>query len=327
MTQLTFQECKTLIDEKITSFLTGERKPSGLYEPAGYQMNLGGKRIRPILTLMACNLFSDEVDAALMPAIALETFHNFTLVHDDIMDNAMVRRGQPTIHTQWTPNTAILSGDTLCILAYQYLAETTPSLIPRILGLFNQMALQVCEGQQYDLDFEKREDVSYQEYMLMIEYKTAVLQAVSLKIGALIGGASEPESEKLYQFGRNLGLAFQIQDDLLDVYADETVFGKAIGGDIRENKKTWLLIKALELAKGQRLDALHAAIRGGVSNPEEKYMRVREIYDDLNISVLAEHEISLFFEQAMLNLKEVDVTPERKTELKKLAAGLIRRDK
>jgi len=327
MTPLSFQDCKTLIEEKIASFALDQRLPSGLYEPAGYQMGLGGKRIRPILALMGCNLFSDDVEPALMPAIAMETFHSFTLVHDDIMDHALVRRGSPTIHTRWSPNTAILSGDTLCILAYEYLAQTSPELVPRILEIFNRMALQVCEGQQYDMDFETRCEVSYAEYMKMIEYKTAVLQAVSLQIGALCGHASEEEAEKLYCFGRNLGLAFQIQDDLLDVYADEAVFGKAIGGDIRENKKTWLVIKALELARGTRLKILQSALRGEIEHPDEKYRQVREVYDDLNIATLAEREISRLFEQAMSGLKGVEVTSERKTELKKLAAGLIRRKK
>ncbi|MEI7982215.1 MAG: polyprenyl synthetase family protein [Bacteroidota bacterium] len=228
-------------------------EPVKLYEPITYTLGQGGKRIRPVLVLLACDLFGGDPEKAVFPAMGLEIFHNFTLLHDDIMDNAPLRRGQETVHKKWNDNTAILSGDTMFVLAYEYVAKTDPALLPEVLRLFNDTARKVCEGQQYDMNFETQSNVTIEKYMMMIRLKTAVLIACSLKLGAIIALADPAEAENIYHFGMELGLAFQLQDDYLDAFGDTTVFGKEIGGDIITNKKTFLFLKAFEVARADDL--------------------------------------------------------------------------
>ena len=247
--------------EKVNQFIAAlpyDRKPETIYAPIKYVLSLGGKRIRPVLMLLAYNLFKDDPESILMPACALETYHNYTLLHDDLMDNADVRRGQPTVHRKWDANTAILSGDSMLVVAYQRIAQVEPSKLQPVLSLFTETALEIGEGQQYDMDFEQRNDVTEEEYIEMIRLKTSVLLACAVKIGAILGGASDEDAERLYKFGEQMGLAFQLQDDLLDVYGDPKVFGKAIGGDITSNKKTYMLINALQRAdESQRAELEH----------------------------------------------------------------------
>jgi len=243
-----FEYYMTTIEEELKRLAIGRKIPAGLYEPIDYVMAAGGKRVRPVLTLMACHLFSDDIGKAVTPALALEIFHNFTLLHDDLMDHADVRRNRPTVHKRWNESAAILSGDAMLILAYRLMCRAQSEILPELLDVFTQTALEVCEGQQYDMDFEQRSDVCIDEYLQMIRLKTAVLLAASLKIGAICGGATRENIESLDRFGISLGLTFQIQDDWLDVYADPDVFGKAIGGDILTGKKTFLLLTAFEKA-------------------------------------------------------------------------------
>ena len=320
----TISELQTLINESIHHEKIG-REPYSLYDPINYTLNAGGKRIRPALVLMACNLFSDEIEKALKPAIGLEIFHNFTLLHDDIMDHADIRRGNPTVHKKWNENTAILSGDAMFIKAYEYILECESPNFREILKVFNNTALEVCEGQQYDMEFENRFDVTESEYLRMIELKTSVLLAAALKIGAMIGGASRNEADLLYEFGRNIGLAFQLQDDLLDVYGDVNVFGKEIGGDIVANKKTMMLIKALELAKGKDLEDLKKCINQNEFNRVEKIEKVTGIYDKLNIKELVQNKIMALNNSALEYLNQIVVADHKKSELKKLAEKLVNR--
>lgn len=320
----TISELQTLINESIHHEKIG-REPYSLYDPINYTLNAGGKRIRPALVLMACNLFSDEIKKALKPAIGLEIFHNFTLLHDDIMDHADIRRGNPTVHKKWNENTAILSGDAMFIKAYEYILECESTNYREILKVFNNTALEVCEGQQYDMEFENRFDVTESEYLRMIELKTSVLLAAALKIGAMIGGASRKDADLLYEFGRNIGLAFQLQDDLLDVYGDVNVFGKEIGGDIVANKKTMMLIKALELAKGKDLEDLKKCINQNEFNRVEKIEKVTGIYDKLNIKELVQNKIMVLNNSALEYLNQIDVADHKKSELKKLAEKLVNR--
>ena len=263
------------------------KEPKQLYEPIKYILSLGGKRIRPVFVLMACNLFTDNVEKAINAALALEIFHNFTLLHDDIMDNSSLRRKKPTVHAKWNSNVAILSGDAMSIIAYEYITRERKNNFFEIIDVFNKTALQVCDGQQYDMDFETEKLVSKSDYLKMIELKTAVLIAASLKIGALIGGASHEDAELLYSFGINIGLAFQIQDDFLDVYGDTKIFGKQTGNDIRTNKKTYLLIKAFELAKDDDYEELYQKFFINNKPTEEKVNIVVNIYNKLGIKEIA----------------------------------------
>jgi geranylgeranyl diphosphate synthase type II len=283
------------------------REPKNLYEPISYALSVGGKRIRPALCLMACNVFNDNIQAALKPAVGLETFHNFTLLHDDIMDHADVRRNQPTVHKKWDENTAILSGDAMMIEAYEYFFDLSPELMSQCLPVFNQTAREVCEGQQYDMEFENRLDVSEDEYLEMIRLKTAVLLAASLKIGAILGGASGDDSDKIYQFGINMGLAFQLQDDYLDTFGDEKTFGKRIGGDIAENKKTYLLINALK----QGNDLLTAMLENKQVDKQEKINVVTQIYRDLEIDKLTEEKIKHYYQEALNSLDAIEVNSDK----------------
>ncbi len=301
-------------------------EPNGLYEPIRYLLALGGKRIRPALTLMAFNMYSEKIENAIDAAIALEVFHNFTLMHDDIMDNAEMRRGKTTVHIKYNTNTAILSGDAMMVLANQYIAKTPVEVLKPVFEVFNQTAMEVCEGQQYDMNFETLTQVSESEYIKMIRLKTSVLLAGALKIGAIIGGADQADTEALYRFGVNLGLAFQIKDDYLDVFGDERVFGKKIGGDILANKKTFLLIKALETVQGTTKDRLLEQISTTEAIPEEKIKLVTDIYRELNIDNVAKEKMNYFYTNAMLAFEQIKVNELFKTELRKLTGQLIERN-
>jgi geranylgeranyl diphosphate synthase, type II len=324
---LSFSDCQAFVETEITRLGSMNKQPGELYDPIYYILNLGGKRIRPVSSLMACNLFTEDVAPAIKPAVAMEVFHNFTLIHDDIMDNAAVRRNKPTVHERWNNNVGILSGDAMQIISYQLLSSCAPELLASLLQLFNTTALEVCEGQQYDMNFASRNDVTLDEYIRMIELKTSVLLAASIKMGALCGKAPEAEAQKLYEFGRNLGLAFQIQDDYLDVYADQSIFGKTIGGDIAENKKTFLLIKALELAKGKQAEILQLAIHDQIPDINEKIELVRNIYDQLDLPSLTRTKIEEFSQRAFENLQLVKAPEHRKAPLLELAQDLMQRQK
>jgi len=324
----TLEQYSVLIEEQLKQLSIGRKMPSGLYEPIQYVMAVGGKRVRPVLVLMACKLFDDNVGKALMPAIALEFFHNFTLLHDDVMDNADVRRNRPTVHKRWNENTAILSGDAMLILAYQYMCQASSDVLPVLLDMFNHTALEVCEGQQFDMDFEQRTDVSIDEYLYMIRLKTAVLLAACLKTGAICGGSDIANVESLYQFGISLGLTFQIHDDWLDVYADPDVFGKTIGGDILCGKKTYLLLMAFDRADQKIRNELNTLLFDQKMPSNEKINRVKAIYDYLGVNNAAHQAMDEYYQQAMSHLRNVTVQDKsRKADLENFATSLLRREK
>ncbi len=301
-------------------------EPELLYAPIGYSLAGGGKRLRPMLLLLACGIFSDDVQQALPAAAAVEVFHNFTLLHDDIMDNAALRRGKPSVHAKWGRNVAILSGDAMLIWAYRLLAGVPAVALPRVLETFNGMALEVCEGQQYDMDFESRPKVSVVEYLHMIEQKTSVLLAGSVVIGAMLGGASDEDCRKLRNFAIELGLAFQLQDDLLDSYGDERL-GKAIGGDILEGKKTYLMITAMSRADDATREELRRLLADATMLPAEKIGAVKSIYDRLDVPRLTEQQIGLRFERALGILSTLSVGAARTESMREYAAGLMGRKK
>ncbi|PLX04899.1 MAG: isoprenyl synthetase [Marinilabiliales bacterium] len=300
-------------------------EPEELYAPISYTLALGGKRIRPVLTLMACDIFGGNYKDALPQAIAIEMFHNFTLIHDDIMDNAPIRRGRATVYKKWSPNIAILSGDTLFAYAYQFAQKADKNIVQDILSVFNKTAIEVCEGQQYDLNFETRNDVSVEEYVKMIRLKTAVLFGASLKIGSIIGGADKDESEKLYNFALNIGLGFQLKDDLLDTFGDESIFGKKTGGDILTNKKTFLFLKALELAEEDTKKQLLKYYSSTEYNDEDKIERVKSIFSKLSVDTITETEIDKYFKDGIKFLESMNISRENKDELYKLAFKMIHR--
>ena len=322
----TQKEVLELVEKQIQN-LPLDRNPKQLYEPIRYIMSLGGKRIRPVLTLMSANLFKEDVSEFVKTAVALEIFHNFTLLHDDVMDKADIRRGKPTVHEKWNDNVAILSGDAMLIESYKYIAEIPDTKLRGALNLFSQTAMEVCEGQQYDMEFENRLDVNEEEYMEMIRLKTAVLLACALKMGSILGGTSAKDSDLLYNFGINIGLAFQLQDDLLDVYGDPAVFGKNIGGDIVSNKKTFLLIKALELSSDSQRNDLKNWIAKKDFAADEKIKSVKAIYESLHLKELSEKKIEEYFKIGIQNLEEVSVDEDRKNNLIQLAHSLMYRDK
>lgn len=299
-------------------------EPELLYAPIGYSLAGGGKRLRPMLLALACGIFSDDIQQALPAAAAVEVFHNFTLLHDDIMDNAAMRRGKPSVYAKWGQNVAILSGDAMLICAYRLLGTIQPRFLPQVLATFNTMALEVCEGQQYDMDFETKPKVSVVEYMHMIELKTSVLLAGAVVIGATLGGASEEDCRKLRRFAIELGLAFQLQDDLLDSYGDERL-GKAIGGDILEGKKTYLMITAMSHADEPTREVLRSTYRNDTLSDQEKIATVKAIYDRLDIPRLTEQQISVRFERALSILDTLSVGPERTRQMREYAAGLMGR--
>lgn len=302
-------------------------RPSELYEPISYTLQDGGKRIRPVLTLMACDLFCGKAEVALPQAIAIELFHNFTLIHDDIMDNAPIRRGKETVYRKWNANIGILSGDTLFALAYQYAQQADKEILQSILSVFNQTAIEVCEGQQFDLNYETNNQVNVDEYINMIKLKTGVLFGASLKIGALIGGASTEDADSLYQFGVNIGLGFQLKDDLLDTFGDENIFGKKTGGDIITNKKTFLYIKALECADSVTRQQLVDLYNSDNIDPDLKIDQVRSIFSRLGVDQIATSEIEKFYAMGMDFLNQVIGIESDKEILTDVASKMIERDK
>lgn len=302
-----------------------DRQPASLYAPIRYVLSMGGKRIRPVLMLLAYSLYKDNPENILMPACALETYHNYTLLHDDLMDNADLRRGHETVHRKWDANTAILSGDTMLVLAYQRMAQCDASKMPEVLRLFTETALEIGEGQQYDMDFEQRNDVTEDEYIEMIRLKTSVLLACALKIGAILGGASDEDAQNLYCFGEKIGLAFQLQDDYLDVYGDTRVFGKAIGGDITSNKKTYMLINAFNRADSAQRAELERWVSAREFCREEKIAAVTRLYNEIGVDRLAQEKINCYFEESRKFLAAVSVDEARKAELAAYAQRMMNR--
>jgi geranylgeranyl diphosphate synthase type II len=318
-------DLKKLVNKAILN-LSYNEEAEKLNDPVKYILSIGGKRLRPVLALMTCNLFNDKIDEAVIPAMGLEVFHNFTLVHDDIMDHAPVRRNLPTVHSKWNLNQAVLSGDVMAFIANECFLQTPPQYLLKVFKVFNKAAIEVCVGQQLDIDFEKATIVSHEEYLRMIELKTAALLAASAKIGSIIGGADDKDSDLLYEFGRNLGLAFQIQDDLLDIYGDVKVFGKIVGGDIISNKKTFMLVKALEIASIEQAKQLHEQFALKEFDPEIKVKKVVDLYDQLNIKNISERLATDYINTGFSLLEKIGVINERKTELVNIANSLIGRD-
>ena len=321
------------IETAIKELFAGLRftaEPAGLYDPLRYMMDIGGKRIRPRLCLTAYALYKDSLNEEILsPAAAIEVFHSFTLIHDDIMDKADVRRGVPTVYRKWDENTAILSGDVMSIESYKLLAKAPAAALPKALELFSTTAAEVCEGQQYDMDFENEESVPMESYLKMIGLKTAVLIACSAKLGAIIAGADDKDCDLLYRYGYDLGLAFQIADDWLDTYGDPAVFGKAIGGDILNNKKTWLMTRAFEKA-GDLRENLTKAMAMPIETEEEKAVKissVKDIYNKLGVGEDAKEEIKRLHAQAMGHIEVLDLTAEKAATLHNYAATLIGRNK
>lgn len=301
------------------------RQPASLYEPIDYVLAMGGKRVRPILTLLAYNLYRDDISRVMTQAIALETYHNYTLLHDDLMDNADVRRGKPTVHRKWDANTAILSGDSMLVLAYHRMVQCDDAHLRPVLDLFTETALQIGEGQQYDMEFEHRDDVAEEEYIEMIRLKTSVLLACGLKMGALMADAPAADADNLYRFGELVGLAFQLQDDYLDVYGDPAVFGKEIGGDIVSNKKTYMLINALNRANAAQREELERWIAATDFDRQEKIAAVTRLYDEMGIGRLAQEKISACFQESRRYLEAVGVEEKRKEELTRYVERMMKR--
>lgn len=302
-----------------------DRRPASLYEPIRYVLSMGGKRIRPVLMLLSYNLFKEDPETILMPACALETYHNYTLLHDDLMDNADLRRGHETVHKKWNANTAILSGDSMLVLAYQRMQQCSSDKMAEVLALFTETALEIGEGQEYDMAFEHRDDVSEEEYIEMIRLKTSVLLACALQIGAILAGASKEDADNLYRFGEQIGLAFQLQDDFLDVYGDTRVFGKAIGGDITSNKKTFMLINALNHANEEQRRQLESWIGATEFDRDEKVAAVTRLYNEIGIDRMAQDKIAYYFEQSRKYLQAVSVDDSRKAELAAYAQRMMNR--
>ncbi|NDK54845.1 polyprenyl synthetase family protein [Pontibacter fetidus] len=319
-----------ILTEKLNHTLSTLRygeQPSELYEPIRYIMALGGKRIRPMLVLLSAKMFDDDIEKALLPAAGVEVFHNFTLMHDDIMDKAPLRRGQKTVHEKWNANIAILSGDVMLVRAYQLMMQVEPDKLAKVLELFSKTAAEVCEGQQLDMNFEQRTEVSIPEYIQMITLKTAVLLGFSLELGAILQGAPDADAEHLKAFGDNIGIAFQLRDDLLDVFGDKDKFGKQVGGDILSDKKTFLMLTALEQANPEQLqtivswrDKTEETIAGA------KVQAITRIYDELNIRQQTEQQIDLYFKEALRHLDAIALPDKRKATIRGLAFQLMERD-
>ena len=301
--------------------------PQTLYEPIAYSLAAGGKRLRPMLTVLSCNIFSDNALSALPAAAALEVFHTFTLLHDDVMDNAIIRRGKPSVYGKWGTNAALLSGDAMMIYSYKLLQQTPVEYLPAVLGCFNYTAMTVCEGQQVDMEFESRTDVTMEEYMGMIDKKTAALLAGATMIGAIQGGADTQSRQHLFAFATSLGLAFQLQDDLLDAYGTEEQLGKPIGGDILEGKKSYLMLTAFAKADAATNKKLHALLKDDNIAPEEKIAQVLDIYNHLNVKDIAEKEINFHFSKAMEALDSLEAPEERIAPMRELAQSLLGRKK
>lgn len=323
---LSSSEILTLVNNYIDN-LPYDRKPSSLYDPIRYVLSLGGKRIRPVLMLLSYNLFKENPESILSNACGLETYHNFTLLHDDLMDNADMRRGNLTVHKKWDANSAILSGDTMLVLSYQRMMQCAPEYLQSVLDVFTETVLEIDEGQQYDMEFETRSDVTEPEYIEMIRLKTSVLLACALKIGAILAGASAEDQENLYKFGEQIGLAFQLQDDYLDVYGDPKVFGKNIGGDITSNKKTFMLINALLRAEGEDKVELEKWINATDFDREEKVAAVTALYGKLGIDSLAKEKIEHYFANSRKYLDAVSVPSSHKQELLAYTDKMMKRNK
>ena len=322
----TFNEYLERVNNAIKAIPYPEQ-PSHLYEPITYTMDLGGKRLRPVLVLMACEAVGGDINRAITPAIGLEMFHNFTLLHDDVMDKADIRRGKPTVHVKWDDNTAILSGDAMLTMATQLIAQAPADVMPQVMDLYNRTAMEIYEGQQYDVDFETRNDVTVDEYIEMIRLKTSVLLGCACKMGALIGGADEATAQLFYKVGENLGLAFQLQDDMLDVWGDEATFGKAIGGDIMNNKKTFLLINALQRATGDHKVELSLLLSTPNASRAVKVPAVTAIYDALNLRSLSLDAINRYNDEALEALSKIAISDEARSEFANFITRLVKRDK
>ena len=314
--------------KKVNEALDGlvyDRKPFSLYEPIQYVLAVGGKRVRPVLMMLAYNLYKDDPLRIMTQAIGLETYHNFTLLHDDLMDQADMRRGHETVHKRWNPNQAILSGDTMLLQAFERIEACEVDKVKDVFATFLQTTYEIGEGQQLDVEFETRNDVREEEYIEMIRLKTSVLLACAVKIGAILAGASKEDQENLYKFGEQIGLAFQLQDDLLDVYGDPKVFGKNIGGDITSNKKTYMLINAVNRANDAQRQELMGWIEAKDFDREEKVKAVTRLYDEIGIRQLCEQKMETYYEQAQQYLSKVSVAEERKAELQAYAASMMKR--
>ncbi len=311
----------TYLSNKITI-----QEPANLYEPMRYILDLGGKRVRPVLVLMAAEIFGSDYKKALDAALAIEVFHNFSLVHDDIMDDAPLRRGKKTVHERWDVNTAILSGDAMLIKAYQLFENYSGETFRALAELFSKTAIEVCEGQQYDMDFENREDVSIDEYLKMIEYKTAVLVGASLKMGAIVAGASAENRRQIYEFGRLLGIAFQLQDDYLDAFGDPETFGKRVGGDIIENKKTFLYLTSLRESGSREAVQLEHLYSINPPDASAKIETVKALFESSGAAELTRKEIEAYTEKAFLALEKLDISEEKKQLLRQFGHGLMDRE-
>ncbi len=305
--------------------LAYDRQPQGLYAPIKYELSLGGKRLRPVLMLLTYNMYKEDVENIMMQALGLEIYHNFTLLHDDVMDRADVRRGKPCVHKVWNDNTAILSGDTMIVDSFIRMQQCDPAHLPDVMDVFSRTALEISEGQQYDMEFESRNDVKEEEYLEMIRLKTSVLLACAVKIGALLGDATNEDAALLYDFGEKIGLAFQLQDDYLDVYGDFAVFGKRIGGDILCNKKTYLLIKAFEHANEEQRKELESWISRTEYAPQEKIDAVTRLYNEIGVRELCDQKINMFFQLAEQSLQKVSLPWEKKSQLWNYALQLMSR--
>lgn len=319
----------TYLNQKIATQSTelNSFSPSNMYAPMSYILSLGGKRVRPLLTLVGCDLFSGKPEDAIHAALSVELFHNFSLIHDDILDNAPLRRGSVTVHEKWNSNIAILSGDGMMVKAFEELSKSNQNHITALLQLFSKTSIQICEGQQYDMDFETQEKVSVDNYIQMITYKTAVLLGCSLQMGAICANASASNQNHIYEFGKHVGIAFQILDDVLDVYADNQKFGKQIGGDIISNKKTFLLLKAFELANTEQLNLLNELLQDKEIQNSKKVEQVKNLYDTLKIKSIALAEANKHTEIALNHLNEIDnVELQKKNDLKEFALQLLNRE-
>ena len=321
-----FNESREIINNTISKINLAD-DPAELFNPIKYTLSNGGKRLRPALVLMSCELFSGKIDEAIMPALGIEMFHNFTLLHDDIMDKSPIRRNKPTVYNKWNDNIAILSGDVMSILSYKYITKCNKEILASVIDLFSQTAIMVCKGQQYDMNFEALQTVTVDEYLSMIELKTSVLIAASIKLGAILGGANQADINHMYNFGKNLGMAFQIQDDLLDVYGDLKIFGKKPGGDIITNKKTYLLVKALEIASSGQKVQIYNQLKKKSFNTDKKINAILSIYNDLNIKDISEELINEYLGKSKNDLEKVSPDDFKKEQLKEVFEILLNRDK
>ena len=319
-----WEELRDIVNEFIDK-LEFEREPRELYAPVRYTLEQSGKRVRPVLFLLAYNMYKECVREALYPAVAVETYHNYTLIHDDVMDRALIRRGKPTVCAKWGDTAAILSGDTMLVLAYEFMAHVPSDKLPAMLALFTETAKQIGDGQQYDIEFETRDNVTEEEYLEMIRLKTSVLLAASLKLGGILAGASEADQEALYEYGEKMGLAFQLQDDLLDVYADQSLFGKKIGGDICCNKKTFLLITALNLASAEQFTEMKQWMAQKDFDEQEKIKFFTDMYDRLGVREVCEKRIESLFAMCDEYIDRISVADDKKANLKAFANSLLNR--